>query len=50
MNNDKKKKKDQRIRKVKVNYCISTVRLNSFNNGLFDFSSYTRMSAYRKET
>ena len=44
MNNDEK---DQRIRKIKVNYLKSTVRLNSFNNGLFDFSFYSRMSASR---
>ena len=31
------KKKQQRIRQIKVNYLKSTVRLISFHNGLFDF-------------
>ena len=36
--------------KIEVNYLKSMVRLNSFNNGLFDFSVYTLMSAPGKET
>ena len=34
------KKKQQRIRQIKVNYLKSTVRLISFHNGLFDFSFF----------
>ena len=47
MNNEKANLK-QRIRKVTYNYFMFTVWLNSFNNGLYNFQFYTRMSASEK--
>ena len=47
MNNEKANLK-QRIRKVTYNYFTFTVWLNSFNNGLYNFQFYTRMSASEK--
>ena len=35
---------------MKVNYFKSTVRLNSFHNGMFDFSFYTRMKGKRRDS
>ena len=35
---------------INVHYFKSTVRLNSFHNGLFDFSFYIQKSVSRKET
>ena len=50
-NNKNEKKKanlQQRIRQVTYNYFTFTVWLNSFNNGLYNFQFYTRMSASEK--
>ena len=59
MNNEKKKKQQQKQKenskfkaKDKIgnicNYFTFTVWLNSFNNGLYNFQFYTRMSASEK--